>query len=385
MILQAIVSQLNGHKEVLQQATLMLVQATKDTAYARTVLARFFQWIRSKYWLTPRQKRTRFAQKLREMQWNWRENPADLINNIMASVQLTWNQVIEDESLREELEVALASKLDLSLHLQITRNPPRNWYQVITEIWERVKDSKASADVAEIYMHEGDDYSDSDCDDDEEKNEPQVQVAKVVTPTAKQTNKALEKLTQKVDSMISAFNATATPNNSQRPPLKCYYCHQEGHFKRDCPERQVRGFGQGRGGWRGRGRGQWNQRGGYGGYNNNRNYGGSYNNSGYRNTDPPTNDQRDSSAERVRQNVVREGRPKAAWADPSPVGDDEPALEPACHAEADFQVGLGPSGRWKTETTRAPMMYVEAMAHMANAAPLVPTTEMPRVDFLGQS
>ena len=114
LALQALIPQLAGHNEVVAQATSILVQAAGKPYQERQVLNIFFEWIRSKYQLSPRQKRAIFARKLREMRWNWRTNPADRISSIISEVQLTWDDVANQPALREELEAALASKVDIT-------------------------------------------------------------------------------------------------------------------------------------------------------------------------------------------------------------------------------------------------------------------------------
>jgi len=458
MILQALMPQLSSHPEVAAQATMLLVQAANNPERGSEVLNNLFQWVQSRYQLTPRQKRASFIQKLRNMQWTWDVNPADVLTGIMTTSQLTWDEVLKNPSLKEELEATMASKMDISLHLQITKQDPKRWRQAITEIWEKVKDS-AGMKTVEIYMHEGEEESDSD---DEEMacnaEMPSAAVAQASLPKGK-TKVDFRNFDKKLDMVVSALQAqeinksgksaqepvVAAPqvqpalgqnvsmqanlqgpmsmqdNQGQRPPLRCYWCNQEGHMKRNCPQRSNRGFGNGypgRGGWNvGRGNGN----GGRGGYNQNRNdwnrnrgYGNGYNQNwnngppgqgrgGYQNQNPQyrgyrkngneqnanqmqTNDRPpwESEAERIRKEIIQEGRPKASWAEPPPPpADDQPAIA-ADHAEANFVQGLSASERWKSETLRPPLMYEKAMAQLAENAPTLHPMDLPAVDFLGQ-
>jgi len=73
------------------------------------------------------------------MRWDWKSNPVDKITSILAETQLTWEEVVNQPALREELEAAMASKLNITLKLEITQRSPEEWKQAITEIWESVK------------------------------------------------------------------------------------------------------------------------------------------------------------------------------------------------------------------------------------------------------
>ena len=453
MLLQALMPQLSSHPEVAAQATMLLVQAANNPEKGREVLINLLQWIQSRYMLSPRQKRASFAQKLKDMQWTWQINPADVLTGIMTTSQLTWDEVLRTPALREELEAVMASKMDISFHLQITKRDPKEWRKARTEIWEKVKD-RAAMNTVEIYMHEGEDDSDSE---DEEMacnvEMPSAAVAQAHLPKVKTDKIDLRNFDKKLDTVVSALQAqeinkrgkpgqgsevresvqaaqsqNAPVNNQQqpmqmpnmqdqRPPLRCYWCHQEGHMKRNCPQRNNRGPGNGysgrggwnagRGGWNGRGgynqnRNNWNQNRGYG-YNNNWNTGPPGQQGGYQNQNPQyrgyrrngresgPNQMRDngrptweSEAERIRQEIIQEGRPKASWAEPPPPpADDQPAIA-ADHAEANFVQGLNASERRKSETLRPPLAYEQAMAQLADSAPRLQPMEMPSVDFLEQ-
>jgi len=139
LALHALIPQMTAHEEAKAKATSLLVQATGKPDQEKKTLSNFFKWIRNTYKLSPRKKRGMFARKIREIRWDWKSNPIDKITGILAETQLTWEDVMNQPALREELEAAMASRLNITLKLEITQRSPEEWKQAITEIWEKVK------------------------------------------------------------------------------------------------------------------------------------------------------------------------------------------------------------------------------------------------------
>jgi len=79
----------------------------------------------------------------------------------------------------------------------------------------------------------------------------------------------------------------------KKDPLKCFYCHEEGHFRRECPRRLNTKRDRSRGNWQ-QSRGGWNQTRGASGYRKIQ----IRNREGYQNRRPYVNDQYDERPQR---------------------------------------------------------------------------------------
>ena len=130
---------LKRHKEALIKAKIMLTRATQRPDKGCALLEEFYDWILLTYQLTPRQRLTKIRTLLKHKPWSWKGNPMDELAIILHKVNYTWDDVVENEVLREEVMLFIKQQLPLSVYLTLCESPIKDWGNQINEIWKRLQ------------------------------------------------------------------------------------------------------------------------------------------------------------------------------------------------------------------------------------------------------
>ena len=136
-LLLMLCNDLNKHKEALVKAKIMLVKATQKPDRECALLEEFYDWLLLTYQLTPRQQLTKIRTLLNHKSWSWEKNPMDELAIALHKANYTWDDVVENELLREEIMLFIKQQLPLSAYLTLCESPMKDWGDQIVQIWKR--------------------------------------------------------------------------------------------------------------------------------------------------------------------------------------------------------------------------------------------------------
>ena len=141
-MLQVIWRKMEQHVDAFAQVKILLVHAAQWPDQYPDPLEKFYEWLLERYKYTTRQQLIKLSGLLENMRWSWETNPADKILAILHEVNMTWEDMVNNDAARDDFKAMLASKTTLSSYRMLCQKPVKEWYQEITKIWKSSKKGK---------------------------------------------------------------------------------------------------------------------------------------------------------------------------------------------------------------------------------------------------
>jgi len=208
-LLLMLCNDLKKHKEALTKAKIMLIKAAQRPDKGCALLEEFYDWMLLTYQLTPRQRLIKLRTLLQHKSWSWRVNPMDELAIELHKANYTWDDVVENELLREEIMLFIKRQLPLSEYLTLCESPMKDRGDQIIEMWKRLQ-------LAEV-----------------DENKMQAK-------SSSYTRNAQDKKVDVKNEKITALNAEIRYGKRGRI---CPRCRKEAHPVRVCPLPRKRGRG----------------------------------------------------------------------------------------------------------------------------------------------
>jgi len=138
-MLQIMCKNLEHHADALAKIKILLVHTAQRPDQYPNPLEEFYAWLMRRYKCTARQQLIKFKSLLQNMRWSWEVGPVDQILEIMHEVHFTWDDVENNDALRDEIKAFIGGKMDISTYSTLCEKPVKEWHDEITNIWRILK------------------------------------------------------------------------------------------------------------------------------------------------------------------------------------------------------------------------------------------------------
>jgi len=133
--LKALIQHLARHPAAKQAASAQLLQAIQDPLH--DPLNGFFTWLFQSYSLSRQEQNTNLRKAIEKQKFDWSSNPAIDLQNAIAQVHMSLNEINNNEIFRETLQDALKYKLQPYYHL-VANTPIPELPEKLRFIWKKI-------------------------------------------------------------------------------------------------------------------------------------------------------------------------------------------------------------------------------------------------------